>query len=132
VGLVIAVGGAWEVVKAKPIVIAPVEHDRLIADRCQLRRHLKCHLRLATKTVGEAALSTSEAIHRATPLPMPSVIMAEPEDFPAAAQAEFFQDLGLLMLIEPTPRTIDLGGRVDRMSTEALIGFGDVFVALLA
>jgi hypothetical protein len=32
VGLVIAVGGAWEVVKAKPIIIAPVEHHRLVGD----------------------------------------------------------------------------------------------------
>jgi hypothetical protein len=63
---------------------------------------------------------------------MPSIIMTEPEDFPAPAQAEFFQNLRLLMLVKPTPRTIDLGGRVDRMSTEALIGFGDIFVTLLA
>jgi hypothetical protein len=36
------------------------------------------------------------------------------------------------MLVELTPGTIDLGGGVDGMGTQALIGFGDIFVALLA
>jgi hypothetical protein len=63
---------------------------------------------------------------------MRGIIVAQPEDLPAAAQTEFCQDVGLLMLVEATPGTIDLGGGVDRMGAKTFIGFGDVFVALLA
>jgi hypothetical protein len=58
--------------------------------------------------------------------------MTYPKDFPGPAQTEFFQNLGLLMLVESTPGTFELGGSVNRMSAEALIGFGDVLMALLA
>jgi hypothetical protein len=87
---------------------------------------------MAAETVGECAFITSQTIHWATPRPMPDVIMAQPEDFPGTAQAYFFQNLRLLMVVEPAPGAIDLDGSVDRMGTEALIGLGDIFVALLA
>jgi hypothetical protein len=59
------------------------------------------------------------------------MIMTEPEDFPAPFQAKFFHDLRLLMWVKLTPGAIDLDGRVNGMRAEALIGFTDVFVALL-
>jgi hypothetical protein len=57
--------------------------------------------------------------------------MTEPKDFPDPLQAKLFQDLRLLMRDKLTPGAIDLDGRVDGMGAEALIGFADVFVALL-
>jgi hypothetical protein len=96
-----------------------------------LRWAYKWQLNLAAETVSEDAFSSPQAIHWAASRSMPSIIMAEPEDFPGAVEAELLQNLRLLMRVELTPGTIDLGGRVDRMCAEALIGFGDVLVALL-
>jgi hypothetical protein len=96
-----------------------------------LRWAYKWQLNLAAETVGKGVLCSPQAIHWAASLSMPSIIMTEPEDFPGPVEAELFQNLRLLMRVELTPGAIDLEGRVDRMCAEALIGFGDVFVALL-
>jgi hypothetical protein len=91
----------------------------------------KRQLHLAAETVREGTLCTPQTIHWTTSRFMPRIIMTEPEDFPDPLQAEFFQNLCLLMRVELTPGTIDLDGHVDSMRAEALISFGDVFVTLL-
>jgi hypothetical protein len=91
----------------------------------------KRQLHLAAETVREGTLCTPQTIYWTTSRFMPRIIMTEPEDFPDPLQAEFFQNLCLLMRVELTPGTIDLDGHVDSMRAEALISFGDVFVTLL-
>jgi hypothetical protein len=58
--------------------------------------------------------------------------MPQPADFPVSAKGELFQNVPLLMLVKLAPGTIDLGSGMNRMGTEALIGLGNVFLALLA
>jgi hypothetical protein len=62
---------------------------------------------------------------------MASIIVTQPEHFPARAQTEFLQHLYLLVLSQATPRAIDLRSGVECMGAKTLIGFSDIFVALL-